>query len=140
MRYLLDTDICIHIIKRAPEHVFKRLERLRVGDVGVSAITVCELQFGVSNSLQPEKNQRALTEFLGPIEVLDFPAGASAVYGNIRRHLQRAGTLIGNYDLLIAAHAIYRALTLVSNNTKEFRRVPGLQVENWIQPEKTMKR
>jgi tRNA(fMet)-specific endonuclease VapC len=132
MRYLLDTNTCIYIIKRSPEQVMLRFKRLRVGDVGVSAITVCELQFGVSNSSQPEKNQRALTEFLGPLEILDFPAAASVVYGDIRTRLQRAGTPIGSYDLLLAAHALQRELTLVTNNVREFRRVPDLRTENWI--------
>ena len=132
MRYLLDTNTCIYIIKRSPEQVMLRFKRLRVGDVGVSAITVCELQFGVSNSSQPEKNQRALTEFLGPLEILDFPAAASVVYGDIRTRLQRAGTPIGSYDLLLAAHALQRELTLVTNNVREFLRVPDLRTENWI--------
>ena len=132
MRYLLDTNTCIYIIKRSPEQVMLRFKRLRVGDVGVSAITVCELQFGVSNSSQPEKNQRALTEFLGPLEILDFPAAASVVYGEIRTHLQRAGTPVGRYDLLLAAHALQRELTLVTNNVREFLRVPDLRTENWI--------
>ena len=133
MRYLLDTNTCIYIIKRSPEQVMGRFKRLRVGDVGVSAITVCELQFGVSNSSQPERNQRALTEFLGPLEVLDFPAGASAVYGEIRTHLQRAGQPIGSYDLLLAAHALHGNLTLVTNNVREFGRVPDLQTDNWLE-------
>lgn len=136
MRYLLDTNTCIYVIKRSPDHVFRRFKQLRVGDIGISAITFCELQFGVSNSSQPERNQRALTEFLAALEVLDFPAGASAIYGNIRAFLQRAGRPIGNYDLLIAAHAIYRGFTLVTNNTKEFMRVPDLRIENWIEPQK----
>jgi len=133
MRYLLDTNTCIYIIKRSPDHVYQRFRRLRIGDIGISAITFCELQFGVSNSAQPESNQRALTTFLGPLEVLDFPAGASLIYGNIRAHLQRAGTPIGNYDLLLAAQALYQGLVLVTNNTKEFKRIPDLIIENWIE-------
>jgi tRNA(fMet)-specific endonuclease VapC len=132
MRYLLDTNSCIYIIKRSPERLMLRFKRLRVGDVGVSAITVCELQFGVSHSSQPEKNQRALTEFLGPLEILDFPAKASVVYGEIRTRLQRAGTPIGSYDLLLAAHALDCDLTLVTNNVREFSRVPDLRIENWV--------
>lgn len=132
MRYLLDTNTCIYIIKRSPERLMLRFKRLRVGDVGVSAITVCELQFGVSHSSQPEKNQRALTEFLGPLEILDFPAKASVVYGEIRTRLQRAGTPIGSYDLLLAAHALDCDLTLVTNNVREFSRVPDLRIENWV--------
>jgi len=133
MRYLLDTNTCIYIIKRSPERLMLRFKRLRVGDVAVSAITVCELQFGVSNSSQPEKNQRALTEFLGPLEILDFPATAAVVYGEIRTRLQRAGTPIGNYDLLLAAHALHSDVTLVTNNVREFSRVPDLRTENWAE-------
>ena len=132
MRYLLDTNTCIYIIKRCPEAVMQRFKKLRVGDVGVSAITVCELHFGVSHSSQPERNLRALTEFLGPLEILDFPAAASAVYGQIRAHLQRAGQPIGNYDLLLAAHALHANLTLVTNSVREFSRVPDLRTENWV--------
>ncbi|MFM8789690.1 MAG: type II toxin-antitoxin system VapC family toxin, partial [Chthoniobacterales bacterium] len=122
----------IYLIKRSPEQVMRRFKRLRVGGVGVSAITVCELQFGVSNSSQPERNQRALTEFLGPLEALDFPAAAAAVCGEIRAHLQRSGKPIGSYDLLLAAHALHEDLTLVTNNLREFARVPDLRAENWI--------
>ncbi len=131
MRYLLDTNICIYIINRAPDKVYQRFETLRVGDVGISAITYCELQFGISNSKNPEKNQQALTGFLSPLEVLDFPSAASQIYGDIRTRLKRAGTPIGNYDLLIAAHALFANLVLVTNNTKEFQRVPGLLLEDW---------
>ncbi|MFO1522477.1 MAG: type II toxin-antitoxin system VapC family toxin [Kiritimatiellia bacterium] len=133
MRYLLDTNTCIYIIKRSPARVFYRFRLLKVGDVGISAITFCELQFGVANSAHPEQNQLALTEFLAPLEVLDFPAGAAPLYGKIRTRLQRAGTPIVNYDLLIAAHALQQGLVLVTNNTKEFKRVPGLRMENWIE-------
>lgn len=131
MLYLLDTNICIYIIKRAPEAAVRRFQTLRVGDVGVSAITYCELQFGVAKSLRREQNQLALNEFLAPLEVLDFPSAAAPVYGGIRAHLQQAGTPIGNYDLLIAAHAMALGLVLVTNNTKEFSRVRGLIVEDW---------
>lgn len=133
MRYLLDTNTCIYIIKRSPEQVMHRFKRLRVGDVGVSAITVCELQFGVANSSQPERNQQALTEFLGPLEVMDFPAPAAVTYGEIRAHLQRSGRPIGSYDLLLAAHALHENLTLVTNNLREFARVPNLRAENWLE-------
>lgn len=132
MRYMLDTNTCIYIIKRSPPEVFDRFRVLRVGDVGVSAITYCELQFGVAKSSRPEENQSVLAEFLSPLEVLDFPAAAAPVFGTIRALLQHAGTPIGNYDLLIASHALQEGFTLVTNNTKEFNRVPGLKVENWI--------
>jgi tRNA(fMet)-specific endonuclease VapC len=132
MRYLLDTNTCFYIIKRAPAAVFERFKSLHVGDVGVSAITYCELEFGGAKSSKPDENQQALTEFLGPLEVLNFPANAARVFGTIRAHLQHAGTPIGNFDLLIAAHALFEDLILVTNNTKEFRRIPGLKIENWV--------
>ena len=132
MRYLLDTNTCIYVIKRSPPQVYKRLRKLRIGEVGISAITFCELQFGVTNSSKPEKNQLALTEFLAPLEVLDFPSAAAVTFGEVRLRLKRAGTPIGSYDLLIAAHALEQGLTLVTNNLKEFKRVPGLELENWM--------
>jgi tRNA(fMet)-specific endonuclease VapC len=137
MRYLLDTNICIYIIKRSPPDVYERFRRLHVGDIGVSAITYCELQFGVARSSKPNENQLALNEFLSPLEVLDFPAGAASAFGEIRAHLQRVGTPIGNFDLLIAAHARHQGLTLVTNNLEEFKRVPGLKVENWVEHNKS---
>lgn len=133
MRFLLDTNICIHIIKRSPESVYQRFQELRVGDVGVSAITFCELQFGVAKSSKPRQNQLALTKFLGPLDVLDFPAAAGPLFGEIRAHLESMGRPIGNYDLLIASHALHDGLTLVTNNTKEFERIPHLRIENWVE-------
>jgi tRNA(fMet)-specific endonuclease VapC len=112
--------------------VYARFKLLHVGDVGISAITYCELQFGVAKSSRPVENQLALAEFLSPLEVLAYPPAAAVPFGNIRAHLERKGMPIGNYDLLIAAHALHEGLTLVTNNTKEFKRVPGLKVENWI--------
>jgi len=132
MRYLLDTNICIYLIKHSPTAVFKRFQKLRVGEVGISAITFCELQFGVANSSKPEKNQLALMEFLAPLEILDFPSAAGVVYGEVRAQLRRKGTPIGNFDLLIGAHAVHAGLTLVTNNTKEFKRIPNLKLENWV--------
>ncbi len=134
MRYLLDTNICIYIIKRSPPELYALFQSLKVGDVGVSAITFCELQYGVARSSRPEENQLALTEFLAPLEVLDFPAAAAVKFGEIRSRLRKAGTPIGGYDFLIAAHALHEGLTLVTNNTREFRRIPDLKVENWARP------
>lgn len=132
MRYLLDTNICIYILKRAPPQVFRRLESLQVGEVGLSAITYSELQFGVAKSSKPEHNQQALDGFLTPLEVLAYPAAASPVYGDLRARLQREGTPIGPLDLLIAAHALHLRVALVTNNLREFSRIKGLQLENWI--------
>ena len=131
MRYLLDTNICIYIIKRSPPLVRERFAQLQVGDVGISSLTYCELEYGVARSTRPEANQAALTEFLAPLEILDFPAAAAVPFGTVRAHLKAAGTPIGNYDLLIAAHAMQAGLTLVTNNTREFARIPGLHVEDW---------
>ena len=101
MQYLLDTNTCIYIIKRSPAHVYERFQQLQVGDVAISAITYCELQFGIANSLKPVENQLALTEFLGPLDVLDFPSAAAITFGSIRARLKQAGTPIGNFDLLM---------------------------------------
>ena len=133
MRYLLDTNICTYIIKRFPLQVYERFKILRVGDVGISAITYCELQFGVAKSSNVEKNQTALHEFLGPIEVLDFPSAAAPVFGDLRAHLARSGTPIGNFDLLIGTHALHIGVILVTNNLREFSRIPSLKMENWIE-------
>lgn len=133
MRYLLDTNICIYIIKRSPERVYERFQRLQIGDVGISSITFCELQYGVSKSSKPEENQLNLSKFLAPIEILDFPSRAAPIYGNLCAQLKNAGTPIGALDLLIATHAMYEGLTLVTNNTKEFKRIPDLDIVNWIE-------
>ena len=126
MHYLLDTNMCIYIIKRFPPHVHKRFKALRIGTVGISAITYCELQFGIAKSSNVDQNQGALNEFLGPLEILDFPAAAAPVFGKIRAQLNSVGMPIGNYDLLIGTHALFLGATLVTNNMKEFSRIPGL--------------
>ena len=131
MKYLLDTDICIYLIKRQPESVIGHLAEQQVGDVGVSAVTVAELQYGVARSTQTERNARALELFLAPLVIADFDAGAATAYGAVRAALERAGAPIGALDTLIAAHALSLGATLVTNNTREFGRVPGLVVANW---------
>lgn len=132
MRYLLDTNICIYILKQAPPQVFRRFESLRVGDIGLSAITYSELQYGVANSSKPQENQQFLNGFLAPLEVLDYPAAACRMYGDLRTNLRRQGTPIGPLDLLIAAHALHLGVSLVTNNLEEFDRIPSLQLENWV--------
>ena len=133
MKYLLDTDICIYIIKRKPEGVFLRFASLIPGDVGISSVTLAELQFGVEKSLDPARNQEALEAFLIPLEIASFGPGASVHYGRLRTALERAGRAIGSMDMLIAAHALDLSVPLVSNNVREFSRVPGLRVENWAE-------
>jgi tRNA(fMet)-specific endonuclease VapC len=133
VKYLLDTDICIYIIKRKPPEVLDRFRASSPTDIGVSAITVAELEYGACKSQQVEKNRAALQQFLLPLPLLDFSADATLVYGQIRADLSRQGCIIGAMDLLIAAQALSRDLILVTNNTDEFARVSGLKIENWVE-------
>ena len=132
MKYMLDTDIIVYAKNRRPESVFTRLRKCRPEDVCISAVTMAELEYGVCKSSRPEQNRLALLMFLSGIEVLPFDSEAAREYGNIREDLSRKGTIIGGNDLLIAAHARARGLTLVTNNMREFERVEGLRVENWV--------
>ncbi|MPR34536.1 type II toxin-antitoxin system tRNA(fMet)-specific endonuclease VapC [Salmonirosea aquatica] len=132
MEYMLDTNICIYIIKKKPLQVFEKFRQLPLGSVGLSSITLAELVFGVHKSSQPEKNQSALFQFLLPLEIVDFGSNAAMAYGEIRFDLERKGTPIGSLDTLIAAHAKSLGITLVTNNEKEFNRVEGLKIENWV--------
>ena len=132
MRHLVDTNICIYVIRRRPPQVLARFQRCAVGDIGLSTVTLAELQYGVAKSAFPERNQQALAVFTLPLEILPFDAPAAAAYGPIRATLERQGTPIGAMDLLIAAHAVSLDVILVTNNVREFGRVPGLQVENWV--------
>lgn len=132
MRYMLDTNTCIYIIKHHPPEVKKRLRKIPVGDVVVSSIVVAELCYGVTQSQRTKDNQAALDDFLEYLLVLDWPAEAAVPYGEGRTHLKKKGTPIGAMDLLIAAHAIAENAILVTDNITEFRRVPKLKVENWV--------
>jgi tRNA(fMet)-specific endonuclease VapC len=135
MRYLLDTNICIYIAKQKPHGVLARLQRLRPGDVGMSIITYLELVYGAWKSQHREANLLRLEGLERLIPVLPLDARAGRHYGRMRAELERKGLPIGAYDLLIAAHALALGLTLVTNNAREFRRVPQLIVENWAQEE-----
>jgi len=130
-RYMLDTDTCSYIMKRSNDAVLKRLGTLPVSDVCISVITKSELLFGVEVSPRRRQDQAALDAFLNYIEVLDLPDQASLHYAGIRADLRKLGTMIGANDLYIAAHARSLGLTLVTNNTREFGRVPRLLIENW---------
>ncbi len=132
MKYILDTNICIYIIKKKPVNVFEKFSKLPLGSVSISTITLAELQYGVRKSAQPEKNQLALSQFLIPLEVIGFNSEAATEYGIIRAVLEKNGKPIGPLDTLIAAHAKSLKLILVTNNEKEFKRVAGLKIENWI--------
>jgi len=129
--YLLDTNICIYLIKKHPSKVLDRLMSCSPDDVALSAVTVSELAYGVSKSKVPRQNGEALQLFLAPFQILSYSPEAAFAYGDIRAELERKGTPIGGMDLMIAAHALALGATLVSNNLKEFRRVSGLTTENW---------
>lgn len=131
MKYLLDTDVCIYMMKQRPAKLVKRLTGLAPGDVGISSITLSELHYGVEKSAQPSRNREALEAFLIPLEVADFGPTAAEHYGKVRAVLTKKGTPIGGNDLFIAGHALALGVPLVTNNVREFRRVPGLKVENW---------
>ena len=131
MRYLLDTNICIYLIKKKPLTVLQKFEAQTVGEIGISTITVAELQFGVHKSQYPTQNQRALEQFLIPLAIVEFDYLAAVAYGRIRAILEQQGTPIGSLDLLIAAQALSLDTTLVTNNLREFSRVPNLKLVNW---------
>lgn len=130
-RYLLDTNTCIYIINRRPPEVFLRFESLAVGEVGISSITGAELAFGVAKS-GSARNQQALDKFLAPLDVCAFDDAAMRHYGAVRSQLERLGTPIGALDTLIAAHALALGCVLVTNNVREFQRVSGLALDNWV--------
>ena len=132
MILLLDTNTCIYLIKKHPPEVLRRFNEYTVGDIGISSITAAELHFGVQKSQRPEENRRALEQFLLPLTVAHFDENTAAAYGHVRAHLEKQGTPIGSLDTLIAAHALSLDLTLVTNNVREFERVPGLKVKNWV--------
>ena len=131
MSYMLDTNICIYAIKSRPASVLRRLRANMERGLSISAITLGELRHGVEKSACPAKNERALLQFLSILEVLPFDAAAASEYGRIRAFLQKQGIPIGPLDTLIAAHAKSEAMTLVTNNVREFMRVPDLNIENW---------
>jgi len=132
MKFLLDTNICIYIIKQKPREVLQKFNSYQVGDIGVSSITVAELEFGVRKSQFLARNQQALTQFLLPLKIVDFDRAAANVYGDIRATLEKQGKPIGSLDTLIAAHAVSLEVILVTNNVKEFNRISNLKLENWI--------
>ncbi|WP_295446410.1 type II toxin-antitoxin system VapC family toxin [uncultured Thiodictyon sp.] len=132
MRWMLDTNTCIYTMKHHPPQVRARLRRLAIGEVGISAIVLAELQFGIQKSQRRAENAAALADFLPYCLVLDWPHEASGVYAEIRAELEAQGTPIGANDLLIAAHAMHLGCTLVTNNVEEFKRVRGLLRDNWV--------
>jgi tRNA(fMet)-specific endonuclease VapC len=132
MRFMLDTDTCIALIKRKPGPILRRLTALAPGEAGISAVTLAELRYGVAKSAQREQNGQALDEFLLPLEIAEFDEPAAEVYGSVRAGLESLGTPIGPLDTLIGAHALSLGAALVSHNAREFRRIPGLTVVDWL--------
>jgi len=131
MNYLLDTNTCVLLIRQKSPQVLARLTAHGLDDVGISSITVAELQYGVYKSSQVEQNQQALDQFLLPLNLLPFDEAAALRYGQIRASLERQGLPIGSLATLIAAQALSARLTLVTNNVCEFSRVAGLTIEDW---------
>jgi tRNA(fMet)-specific endonuclease VapC len=132
MIYLLDTNICIYLIKQKPPQILAKFNRYTLDDLGISAISVAELQYGVQKSRFPAQNQAALEQFLLPLNIVDFDYAAAIAYGRIRAQLEAHGTPIGAMDLLIAAQALSANLTIITNNTREFSRIPSLRMLNWL--------
>ena len=129
---LLDTNICIYIINAKPPEVLARFRQYRLGEIGMSSVVAAELAYGVAKSLSP-RNRAALEMFLAPMEILPFNEQAIWRYGELRAQLERQGQPIGALDTMIAAHALSVDATLVTHNTREFERVAGLRVENWVE-------
>ncbi len=131
MNYHLDTNTCIYIINRKPVEVLQRFRKAEVNTIFVSSIVVHELDYGVYRSQRKEKNRQQLENFLEPLTILPFDRATAKLAGKIRAELSRNGLIISPMDILIAAHALYENAALVTNNIREFERVPGLKVENW---------
>lgn len=131
MNYLLDTNICVLLIRQKSPQVLAKLTSHSITDIGLSALTVAELQYGVQKSSQPDQNQQALDQFLLPLTSIPFDEQDALAYGQIRATLEAQGLPIGAVDTLIAAQAVRYNLTLVTNNVREFARIPNLAIEDW---------
>jgi tRNA(fMet)-specific endonuclease VapC len=134
VKYLLDTNVCVFVIRRKSTAIVTRLEQHAAEEIGISAVTLAELRYGADKSERPAQNHAALDAFLVPLMTVEFDADAADFYGKVRAELERRGTPIGPLDTMIAAHAICLGIPLVTNNTAEFSRVPGLQLEDWTLP------
>jgi len=132
MKVLLDTNTCIYLIKREPREVLERLREFRISEVGISSITYAELCHGVFKSKKIDMNMTALDEFVLDLEIAKFDDNAARLYGEIKVLLEKSGQIIGPMDLLIGAHALSLGIPIITNNEREFKRVPGLEVQNWV--------
>jgi len=133
MRYLLDTNICIYLIKRRPPEVLEQFRQHSPQDVAICTITLFELQYGIEKSQYQQRSENALTKFLLPLDLINLDRSAAIEAAAIRAQLERKGIPIGPYDLLIAGLARSRDMTLVTNNTNEFERIVDLHLENWVE-------
>jgi len=132
MKFMLDTNTCIALVKREPLQVWQRFEALSAGDVGISWVTMTELEFGVAKSQHQEKNQAALDEFVLPLETAPMDIDTARCYGQVRARLQAQGTPIGPMDLMIGVHALTLGVTSVTNNVGAFSRIEGLAIVDWL--------
>lgn len=130
--YMLDTNICSYIIKQRPPQVLAKFKTIPPKQLVISMVTLAELQYGVEKSSKPILNQSTLNEFIRYLDVLSWDIKTVKIYGEIRTDLERKGTPIGAMDLMIAAHCLSLDYILVTNNLREFQRVPNLKVENWV--------
>jgi len=133
MRYLLDTNICIYLIKRRPSEVLERFSQHSPQDVAISTITLFELQYGIEKSQYRKRSESALAKFLLPLNLIDLDRSSAIEAAAIRAQLEKKGMPIGPYDLLIAGLALSQGMILVTNNTQEFERIVGLHLENWVE-------
>jgi len=131
-KLLLDTNICIYIIKNRPLQVIERFKQYEIGELCISTITVAELMYGAYKSQFIEKNLKAISNFLLPFEIVEFDYNSSVKFGEIGAYLEKRGEVIGTLDMQIASIALSNNFVVVTNNTKEFKRVEGLRVENWV--------
>ena len=131
MKYMLDTNICIYLIKQKPEKVLRHFKDHSIGDIGISTLTLAELRFGVEKNQQVQNNREALEEFILPLEIAGFDERAAMTYGVVRAAVEKAGTPVGSMDMLIGAHALSLDLTLVTNNVREFKQIKNLKVVDW---------
>ena len=141
MKYLFDTNICIYLINKKFKYLIDRVEKLGIEKIGISSITIAELEYGIakSDSTRKEENRIALLEFLVPFKFINFNQNDAYEYGKIRQDLQLKGKAIGNMDILIGSQAVSRELILVTNNEKEFKRIENLKIENWIKEQEISK-
>jgi len=130
--YMLDTNICIYLIKKRPPNLLEKFKSIRKNSLCISVVTYAELTYGVERSSSKKMNQKIVTDFISYLDVFPWDMDAADQYGKLRSGLEKKGTPIGNMDMLIASHALSNNCILVSNNLREFKRVPRLKYENWV--------